>query len=165
MTSRCHLPTFLIVKKNYLNNLDPNQLKLWIFIFYGYPLIETIIKIFIYFNIIPYSYDALNIAEHAFWAFCMTIYLLPFFKSKSNFGIIHAIALLGIVILIGNINEFVELAIRMAVFRKTTAEYWSLAYFDTMRDLLMNIAGSSLGIAFLTRSRSKQKDSSKVLSF
>ncbi len=152
-----------ILQKKLHERLNPSELKLWIILLYGYPVIETILKLFIEFNVIPYSYTTLNIAEHMIWALCISLYIWPFFKGNTNIGI-RFIALAGMVIFIGNINEFLELGIRLYIGLNNQTRL-AAYYTDTMQDLAMNIIGMCLGIGILSSLRNHNNKDSKVLSF
>ncbi|HLP90595.1 MAG TPA: hypothetical protein VK184_18685 [Nostocaceae cyanobacterium] len=113
-----------------------------------YPLLGSWIKWMIEKNIIPYSWFWLNRLEHFSWALAVVILLLPLFIDiwKISNWWQNLILILGLVCLLGNINEFLEYFLRA---NSKTINYQLLAiyYQDTIYDMIMNIIGGF--VAFL----------------
>jgi hypothetical protein len=108
-----------------------------------YPLLETCIKIMINENVIPYSWFWLNRLEHGLFSFCLTILVLPlFWKEHQSFSVWkQGCMVVGIVIIIGNLNEFLEYLVRI-VSGLTTSDRFAVYYWDTIYDLMLNLMGS-----------------------
>jgi hypothetical protein len=128
----------------------------FILITFIYPICETIIKISINENFIPYSWFWLNTLEHFIWAFFFTFMIYFSVKNKlTNQSSLNLVLLLiAFTSLFGNLNEFLEYLLR---------EYWNLSsivyYPDTIRDMFMNLVGGTMAagaIAFKFKNRIKQ---------
>jgi hypothetical protein len=107
-----------------------------------YPIIETILKMVIFYDLIPYSYEILNRIEHFSWAFFFTILLFPVFKyflKGINNKIVLFIVIISFVCLIGTFNEIFEFLLR-TMWNLYDATY----YQDTILDTVINFAGTSI---------------------
>lgn len=137
---------FLLYKK-YDEVLNPKERKLWLAIVFLYPIVETLIKVSIEANFIPYSWRPINIAEHILWSTSMYLILLPITKRFINKnGLFLGLAItFGFVIVIGNINEFVEAALRFW-WNLNTESRLIAYYFDTIIDLIDNCIGSTISL-------------------
>lgn len=138
-------------------SLPRKPLLAWHITFVLYPLLESILKAMIYFNIIPYSWLPLNIAEHFLWAFSMTFFLIPIFENYhltnqgNRFQILYKIFIvISLVTLIGNMNEFVEFLIRYFSGLNTVFLY-AIYYSDSIRDMALNTLGSICAILIIQR--------------
>lgn len=136
-------------------SLPRKLLLVWHITFVLYPLLESILKAMIYFNIIPYSWLPLNITEHFLWAFSMTFFLIPIFEKyplknqENRFQILYKIFIvISLVTLIGNMNEFVEFLIRYFSGLNTVFLY-SIYYSDSIRDMALNTLGSIFAILII----------------
>lgn len=125
--------------------LLPNGLKkLFQIVTFGYPLIASIIKFMIEKDVIKYSWFWLNRFEHFFWAFSMTIILLPLAHQFSKTIDKKWLLLVQgcIAITLGNIIEVIEFCLRSNL----TDTRFGLYYSDTMFDILMNFLGVIIAI-------------------
>lgn len=126
-----------------------------------YPLIETIIKITLTKEIIKNSWVYLNTTEHFLWSLCFTALIFFLFleqKYKIKNWVVYSFLIVGIANLAGVGNEIIEYFLR---------EIWDLKevtyYADTIKDLLVNLAGSMVGfllceLIILRTSIKKQKN-------
>lgn len=137
---------FLLYKK-YDEVLSHKERKVWLAVLFLYPILETLIKVFIEANFIPYSWRPINIAEHILWAASMYLILLPITKRFINRNglFLGLFITFCIVILIGNINEFVEAALRF-LWNLNTESRLIAYYFDTIIDLIDNCIGGLIGM-------------------
>lgn len=118
---------------------------------FGYPLIETIIKIIINFNLIPYSWNILNRVEHFFFSICLTFlfwYLLRFNHKQELPKYQKWLLLIGMVVIVGNINEFWEYLLRVITGSTSMAKF-SVYYWDTIYDLFFNFLAAIVASTFL----------------
>jgi glycopeptide antibiotics resistance protein len=115
-----------------------------------YPLLESWIKWMIEKNIIPYSWFWLNRLEHFAWATATVILFLPVFKNiwKASNWWQTLIFILGLVSLLGNINEFLEYYLR-AKSSNISYRIFTIYYQDTIYDMIMNIIGGLIGFLLL----------------
>jgi hypothetical protein len=150
---------FIANSKKFTLRLSKRQKQTYITTILLYPLIELLLKFLILKNFIPYSWSFLNRFEHFFWAFSLTIALLPFVKKlllKINKWEAFFV-LLGLVVIIGNFNEFFEYGIRMKL-HLSDMYHFSLYYPDTIFDLITNVIGGIYGstaILFLLKRKNK----------
>jgi hypothetical protein len=115
-----------------------------------FPIVETWTTWMIQENIIPYSWFWLNRLEHFSSAVGVTIILLPIYiniwyhlKWWQNL-----IFILGLICLIGNLNEFFEFFLRVCckhVKRSSLAVY----YADTIYDMGANLVGGFVGFLII----------------
>lgn len=147
--------TLFIVVNKLTQSLSTRQIKLFWIIAIGYPLVETFIKFLILQEAVDISYLVLNILEHSGFSFSLAILLFPLLKpwlTKLPY-LAQLLFVLGIVVILGNFNEFLEYFIRVIIPLKKNFDVY---YADTIRDLIMNMIGAVLGFATLRRSLSKQ---------
>ncbi len=113
--------------------------KLFHIVTYAYPLIASVIKYMIENNVIAYSWFWLNRFEHFFWAFSITIILLPlFYQYQKVIAKKWLLLVLGCVtITLGNVIEIIEFSLR----QNLTDTRLGLYYADTMLDIVMNFSG------------------------
>ena len=123
----------------------------------GYPLLETAIKWAIVKDMIPYSWFWLNRLEHFCWAIATTILFLPVVIDLLKRlpwwqGLIFV---LGLICILGNINEFLEYGLRYFGSQGAIAPAKAAAYYwDTIYDMMINAIGGLVGfiiISFKTR--------------
>ena len=60
--------------------LSETEKKVYHFSLYFYPILGTLIKVYILFDFIPYTYFWVNRFEHALWAMALVILMLPAWK-------------------------------------------------------------------------------------
>ncbi len=113
--------------------------KLFHIVTFAYPLMASVIKYMIENNVIAYSWFWLNRFEHFFWAFSMTIILLPLvYQYQKVIAKKWLLFVLGCVtITLGNVIEIIEFSLR----QNLTDTRLGLYYADTMLDILMNFTG------------------------
>lgn len=118
--------------------------KLFHIVTYAYPLIASVIKYMIENNVIAYSWFWLNRFEHFFWAFSMSIILLPLvYQYQKLIAKKWLLLVLGCVtITLGNVIEIIEFSLR----QNLTDTRLGLYYADTMLDILMNFTGVIMAI-------------------
>lgn len=111
---------------------------------FGYPLIASIIKFMIEKDVIKYSWFWLNRFEHFFWAFSMTVILLPLaYQFQKTIDRKWLLLVQGcIAITLGNVIEVIEFSLR----RNLADTRLGLYYSDTMFDILMNFLGVMIAI-------------------
>ncbi|HEY9703034.1 MAG TPA: hypothetical protein V6C58_11335 [Allocoleopsis sp.] len=118
----------------------------------AYPIMASLIKWMIAKNIIPNSWWWLNRFEHGIWALAMVIFCLPLY---TNFWRLlnwwqSLLFILGLVCLLGNLNEFAEFFTRMPPPKiKINDKIFAIYYIDTIYDMMMNILGGFIGFAIL----------------
>ena len=147
----CWFGLAAFIYKTRLNSLSVKERKYWLILVFAYPVLETILKGSIYFDLIPYSYRPLNLIEHGLWAMSMGLVLYPLLKNSIlKLNQIPAFLLVfGVVIVIGNLNELAEFVIRQ-LMNLTTTQLMDAYYTDTIIDLVVNLIGSGLGAFILT---------------
>ena len=125
--------------------LDERQRSTYWLIIYLYPLIESIIKYMINGNVIAYSWFWLNRLEHFAWAVAMGLLLIPFLSpSLRKLSLPFQLLLyVGAVVIIGNLNEFFEYAIRIYIGMFGNQAKMAAFYWDTIYDLVINMLGSA----------------------
>jgi hypothetical protein len=140
----------LIVLKKLDSKLSTKEKVLWKVVLFGYPLLESAIKTIIFFNLIPYSYRPLNLAEHFMWSVAMTLLLYPLVRNylSKNMLKTQLILLFGIIIIIGNLNELFEFGLRMSM-SLTSERLFAQYYLDTIIDLGINMVGGALTVVVL----------------
>lgn len=115
-----------------------------------YPLLGTLIKVMIVENIIPDSWFWLNRLEHYIWAVAIGILFFPLLKD--SFAKLHLmskfILFVGLVVILGNLNEFMEYGLR--IYMNLTTQYlFSEYYKDTIIDLVTNVLGAVTGFVIV----------------
>jgi vancomycin permeability regulator SanA len=131
----------------FLRNIPVNLVKLWLVSIFLYPFLETIIRIFIAGEIIPYSWRYFNLAEHFIWMMFLLIISYPLFyltlkKIDKKHQFLH---LFGFLMVVGIFNEIFEYIMRM--HNEMTDDYLLAAYYiDTIYDLSINIPGVIMGM-------------------
>jgi hypothetical protein len=111
-----------------------------------YPIIFSFTHWMIEKNVIPYSWFWLNRLEHISASFGVAIISLPLLIDiwkKCNWWQ-ELLLIIGLVSLVGNLNEFVEYYIRSASALIDT-RILAIAYTDTIYDMAMNIIGGLMG--------------------
>jgi hypothetical protein len=114
----------------------PRSLTLWhqacVLLF---PIGSTILKWYLFANDIGSDVDFGNRIQHFSWAFCTVGLFLPtLYRWVRLSGPIQMVAVtIGFVSILGNLNEIAEW------------RHGGMQYGDTMKDLVMNIAGSLAG--------------------
>ncbi len=121
--------------------------KLWLVSVFIYPLVETIIRIYIAKDIIAYSWRYFNTAEHFFWMMFLLIISYPlFYKVLQKLNGFHRfIHIFGFLMVIGIFNEFFEFIIRDYIHKIPQSEM-GVWYKDTIYDLSINIPGVIAGM-------------------
>jgi len=114
---------------------------------FGYPLLEIVIKVFIIFNVIPYSWFWLNRFEHIFFSMFMTLLLFPLFVGTKRKPADYLLKIAAVVLFAGTMNEVFEFVVRsmQAGYSLRSGIYYS----DTVYDEVMNIVGLFLGILLI----------------
>jgi glycopeptide antibiotics resistance protein len=138
---------FYFLQSRVLRSLPTHSLKKCILITgYTYPLIETLIKFMIIRDVIPYSWFLLNRIEYTLWALCMTILIFGYFlKDIKQVSLLkHMLLVCGAIIILGNINEYIEYSLRLSLVSK-----FSAYYPDTIYDLSLNMIGALTGYVML----------------
>ena len=100
-------------------------------------------------NIIPYSWFWLNRLEHFCSAIGVSIILLPIYVNiwHSLKWWQNLIFVLGLVCLIGNLNEFCEFFLRC--FQPINDSKFALYYSDTIYDMGVNLIGGFVGFLII----------------
>ena len=111
-----------------------------------YPLCEFVIKYCIIADIFSGSWFALNRAEHFLFSAAITILIYPLLKPilkklNTKEAILFTV---GIVTIIGNLNELFEYMIRIT-FNLTDTLHFAAYYRDTIYDIATNIVGAFIG--------------------
>lgn len=121
--------------------------KFWLVSVFIYPLVETIIRIYIAKELIGGSWRYFNTAEHFFWMMFLLIIAYPlFYKVLQKLGGLHKfLHIFGFLMVVGIFNEFFEFIIRDYIHNISLEEF---AYFyrDTIYDLSVNIPGVIAGM-------------------
>jgi len=123
--------------------------KLFLSVVLIYPLAETAVKWALSQNMIANSWW-LNRLEHTSWALATTILFLPtlinLWQQLSWWQ--NLVILVGLLCLIGNLNEFFEYWMRA---KDGIVDYYKFSQFypDTIYDMMVNILGAALGFVLL----------------
>lgn len=130
--------------------LPNREHRLYLITMFVYPLIETAITWAIKKNIVPYSWHVLNRLEHFGTAVALVIIFLPVFVDIwiSLKWWQSLVFILGLVCLVGNINEFFEYSLRACCKPYSDIKY-AAYYWDTIYDMVMNIAGGLVGFVII----------------
>jgi hypothetical protein len=116
-----------------------------------YPVVASAIKWAIVKEIVPYSWFLLNRIEHFIWAVAVAIIFLPtytnFWKKLRWWQSLTYI--IGLVCLLGNLNEFFEYLIRLKMFGIAGIERNTAYYWDTIYDQAINLIGGLVGFILL----------------
>lgn len=128
--------------------------KIYLSSLFFYPVLGTLIKIYIYIDRFPSTYFWVNRVEHSLWAVALVVLLLPFWKRlwvglkglpryTRNDNILDLFMIVvGVICLFGNMVEFVEYGFRvLGGYQYKYAVY----YPDTMYDMMSNVVGATLG--------------------
>ena len=131
--------------------LTKDEHKVYNFLIYLYPLIGTLIKVFILTKYFTSIYFWLNRIEHAMWAMALVILLWPAWKSlqKKVGSIALVIIIFSVVCLFGNMVEIVEFGFR---YFRTISDSSVFYYTDTLFDIISNFFGAGLGILVILKS-------------
>jgi len=114
-------------------------------------------------GLIPHDFTLVNRLEHACWAAMLSILFLPMisqvWKRLNRWQ--SLLFVVGFVCLLGNLNEFLEYAVRA----RYTINEIQLAWFytDTIYDMLMNLVGSLIGFGILNWVEHRQTLESQTL--
>lgn len=131
----------------------------------SYPIIELIIKAFIIYDIIPYSWTILNRIEHALFSFLATIIITSIISKKikiSPFVFTPLIAFL-IVNFMGIGNEILEFIIRKYIIsNEHITDIYKLYYADTIYDFITNAIASIIAVIIIIK-YSLISDKEKIL--
>ncbi len=126
--------------------LSNSEHRLYLITAFVFPIIETWLNWMIQKNIIPYSWFWLNRLEHFSSSISVTIILLPIYVSiwYSLKWWQDLVFILGLICLIGNLNEFFEYFLRVCC---NPSNYPKLAiyYSDTIYDMSVNLIGGLVG--------------------
>lgn len=128
------------------NRLSSSEHKLYITTVFVFPIIETWLTWMIQKDVIPYSWFWLNRLEHFFSAVGVTILFLPIYINvwlKLEWWQ-NLVFVLGLICLIGNLNEFFEFFLRVCC---KPVKYSRLGgyYPDTIYDMGVNLIGGFVG--------------------
>ncbi len=135
--------------------------KLWIVSVFIYPLVETVIRIYIAKEIIAYSWRYFNTAEHFFWMMFLLVISYPLFYNvlqKLN-GLHRFLHLFGFLMIVGIFNELFEFVMRIR--NLVPPEKLAYYYKDTIYDLSINIPGVIAGmilVYFFDKGRKQNED-------
>ncbi len=137
---------FIFRFSNLEKNLSSSEHKLYLTTAFVFPVIETWLTWMIQKNIIPYSWFWLNRLEHFFLSIGVTIIFLPSYTSiwYDLKWWQNLIFLLGLICLIGNLNEFFEYFLR-ACCQSINYSKFAVYYPDTIYDMGMNLIGGFVG--------------------
>jgi hypothetical protein len=134
----------------------------------SYPVIEIILKIFLNYNVIPFSWLMINRLEHIIFSALLTYFVYIIIdKNKivnSKFG--ASIFVFSLINVFGIINEFIEYFIRIYFLKFTSETYltkFSAYYSDTIFDLAMNFISAFL-VLLLISIYNRYKNGKKKLS-
>jgi hypothetical protein len=113
----------------------------------SYLVLESIIKILLYYTIVPGSWVFFNSIEHLLWSFAFGLLIYYYLKPRLirlDDPNLAFLLFVGIVNLTGIGNEFVE------YFLREMRGLESIVYYpDTIRDMLMNVIGSTVSYLVL----------------
>ncbi|MBW4664462.1 MAG: hypothetical protein KME01_09715 [Chroococcus sp. CMT-3BRIN-NPC107] len=128
------------------NRLSSSEHKLYLTTAFVLPIIETWLTWMIQKDIIPYSWFWLNRLEHFFSAISVTIILLPAYitiwhKLKWWQNLVF---ILGLICLIGNLNEFFEFFLRVCC-KPVKYSRFGVYYPNTIYDMGVNLIGGLVG--------------------
>lgn len=126
--------------------LSSKEHRLYLTTAFVFPVIETWLTWMIQKDIVPNSWFWLNRLEHFFSAIGATIILLPIYvdiwhKLKWWQSLIFV---LGLICLIGNLNEFFEFFLRVCC-KPIDKKKFIVYYPDTMYDMGVNLIGAYIG--------------------
>lgn len=141
---------FLFRFLNLEAKLTNKEHQLYLKTMFIYPLIETLITWTIKKDIVPYSWHVLNRLEHFGTSVALVIILLPVFTEvwASLKWWQSLVFIIGLVCLIGNVNEFFEYSLRACCKTYSDIKY-AVYYWDTIYDMVMNIAGGLVGFLII----------------
>ena len=127
-------------------NLPISEHRLYLNAAFTFPLIETLLNWLIQKSIISYSWFWLNRLEHFFLSIGVVILMLPIHTNiwHSLKWWQNLIFIVGLICLIGNLNEFVEYFIR-ACCKPINYSNFAIYYSDTIYDMFMNLIGGLVG--------------------
>jgi len=152
----------LILSYNLEKKLDNRQYKIFIFVIFFFPIIETSLKIFNKYYI-PQEFNTLNYIaccnefEHLLAGIAIGVILLPFIVD-----ILRKLNKKEQIILFVPLVSFFCLSYELIgyYFFYTNKPYLALLYQDTMQDLTMNIIGAL--IAFILLMGFKKGNKNKI---
>ncbi len=126
--------------------LSTSEHRLYLATSFLFPIVETWLTWMIQKNIIPYSWFWLNRLEHFCSAIGVTIILLPIYINvwHSLKWWQNLIFILGLICLIGNLNEFFEYFLRVCC-KSINYSKFGFYYIDTMYDMGINLVGGFVG--------------------
>lgn len=138
---------FFIFKFSKLEaKLSNSERRLYLTTALVFPIVETWLNWMIQKNIVPYSWFWLNRLEHLCSSVGVTIILLPIY-----INIWHSLKwwqslvfILGLVCLIGNLNEFFEYFLRVCCKAINYGKF-AVYYSDTIYDMGVNLIGGLIG--------------------
>ena len=135
---------------NLEQKLSISEHKLYLATVFIFPLVETYLTWMIQKNIIPYSWFWLNRLEHFSSAVGVSIILLPIYidiwhKLKLWQSLVF---ILGLVCLIGNLNEFFEFFLRVCC-KPIKFSRFAVYYSDTIYDMGVNLIGGFVGFLLI----------------
>jgi len=130
--------------------LNIQESRVYNLLIYLYPLLGTLIKIFILTKTLTFTYFWLNRVEHGMWAMALVILLWPAWKSLEGgvSNLVFAILVLSVICLFGNMVEIVEFSFRYFM-EVSDATGWY--YNDTLFDMISNFFGAGLGILVILK--------------
>lgn len=152
---------FLIYRLKLIDQLERRERTIINWVGIGYPLIETVIKAAIIYNWMPYSWNWLNRIEHFGFSFAICFMIYPFIKkdfSKSNL-FTQILLIVGIVSILGNLNEIVEYILRVAW---SLEENFATYYWDSIFDIVINTLGGLAGFIAIKLIFRHDKENIKV---
>lgn len=126
--------------------LSSSEHQLYLTTAFVFPLIETWLTWMIQRNVISYSWFWLNRLEHFFSSVGVVIILLPIYINiwYSLKWWQNLIFILGLICLIGNLNEFFEYFLRVCC-KPINYSRLGIYYPDTIYDMSVNLIGGLVG--------------------
>jgi hypothetical protein len=140
-----------------LGALNKNELKVYLLIIFGYPIIALLLKYFILTNIINRAWYYFNWVEHLAASFAMPFLFYPWLKPywKSQPALVLIISVVGLVCILGNMNELTEFYLRY--IDNDSLNHRDILE-DSMFDLVINFIGGLLASIAILRLRINSKD-------
>jgi glycopeptide antibiotics resistance protein len=136
----------------YLKGLSKGELRLFLATLYGYPLIESVVKLGIVLSGFTIDSPILNRAEHFLFNVAVIILIMPLLRKMLDVLSFWqgALVVLGAATLIGNAAELVQWILRTFIFTSENTQWY---YGDTILDMLTNFIGAVVAIVVLRKLR------------
>ncbi len=139
-----------------LGSLNKNELKVYLLVVLGYPIVALLLKYIILTNIINRAWYYFNWIEHLAASFAMPFLFYPWFKPywKSQPSFVLIISVVGLVCILGNMNELTEFYLR---YIDNDSLNHRAILEDSMFDLVINFVGGLLASLAILRLRKENK--------